>query len=83
MTGREQATYAMHLGRERLTIAERDEPGDADARVSGSERAWVEAFSPSAGRSGLTFEGDERLADAVLELCGAAAEASASGSAVA
>ncbi len=83
VTGRDQSTYAMHLGRDRLTIAERDEPGDADARVSGSERAWVEAFSPSGGRSGLTYEGDERLADAVLELCGAGGAARGSASAVA
>ena len=83
VTGREQATYAMQLGRDRLTIAERDQPGDADARVSGSERAWVEAFSPSGSRSGLTFEGDSALAETVLEACGPATAAQTASSAVA
>jgi DNA-binding HxlR family transcriptional regulator len=75
VTGREDATYAMLLGRTGLRIEERDAPGDADARVTGSERAWIEAFSPSGGRSGLTVEGDQSLAEAVLEVCGPAAAA--------
>jgi DNA-binding HxlR family transcriptional regulator len=76
--------YAMQVGRGGMTIDERDEAGDADARVKGSERAWVEAFSPNGSRAGLTFEGDERLADAVLESCGAfGASSGASASAVA
>jgi DNA-binding HxlR family transcriptional regulator len=85
VTGRSRGdcTYAMTIGRGGMTIAERDAPGDAEARVTGSERAWIEAFSPNGGRSGLTFEGDERLAEAVLEVCGAAAAASGASSAVA
>ena len=81
--GRDDATYAMTIGRGGMTIEERDAPGDAGARVTGAESAWIEAFSPSGGRSGLTVEGDERLADAVLEVVGPAAEASGRASAVA
>ncbi|HEV3001428.1 MAG TPA: helix-turn-helix domain-containing protein [Solirubrobacteraceae bacterium] len=83
VTGRDHATYAMRLERDRLTISERSEPGDADARVTGSETAWIEAFSPSGGRGGLSFEGDERLAESVLALCGGGAAASSSRTAVA
>jgi hypothetical protein len=66
-----------------MRIEERAEAGDADARVSGSERAWIDAFSPSGSRSGLTFEGDAAVADGVLEACGAAAAAGSASSAVA
>jgi DNA-binding HxlR family transcriptional regulator len=50
----------------RVTIRE-EEASDADARVSGTERAWVAAFGPQADRSGLTSSGDERLIDALLD----------------
>jgi hypothetical protein len=73
----------MTIGRGGMTIAERDEAGDADARVSGAERAWVEAFSPNGSRAGLKFEGDASVADGVLEVCGAAAAANSASSAVA
>jgi DNA-binding HxlR family transcriptional regulator len=83
VTGREDRIYAMTIGRDGMTIQERDEAGDADARVKGTERAWVEAFSPNGSRSGLTFEGDAAIADGVLEVCGAAPAASSGNSAVA
>ena len=67
------AHHALRIGGGRLTIEERAAP-DADARVSGSERAWVEALGPHADRSGLTVEGDEKLAGVVLELAGAPPE---------
>jgi DNA-binding HxlR family transcriptional regulator len=78
------AVYAMHVGRGGMRIEERDEAGDSDARVSGPESAWVDVFSPNGGsRGGLTFEGDQRLAEDVLEVCGASAGASGASSAVA
>ena len=83
VTGREDRVYAMTVGRDGMTIAERDAQGEAEARVSGSERAWVDAFSPNGSRSGLTFEGDRSLADAVLDACGPAAGAASASSAVA
>jgi DNA-binding HxlR family transcriptional regulator len=48
-----------------VTINEEQAP-DAEARVSGSERAWVSAFGPEADRSGLEQSGNERLIDALL-----------------
>ena len=75
--GRPERHYAMHCDRGRMTIEEQPAPA-AHARVSGDEQAWVEAFSPGGARSGLTFEGDERLAGLVLDACGSAATASAS-----
>ena len=83
VTGRDDRVYAMTIGRGGMTISERDAPGDADARVTGTERAWVEAFSPNGSRGGLQYEGDSHLADAVLEACGVAAAASGTSSAVA
>ncbi|HEX2084108.1 MAG TPA: helix-turn-helix domain-containing protein [Solirubrobacteraceae bacterium] len=81
--GSRAQVYAMHVGRGGLRIEERDEQGDADASVTGPERAWIEAFSPSGSRAGLTFDGDARLADVVLEVCGAAGAANSASSAVA
>jgi HxlR-like helix-turn-helix len=50
-----------------VTIGEEEAADDADARVTGTERAWVAAFGPQADRSGLTRSGDERLIDALLD----------------
>jgi DNA-binding HxlR family transcriptional regulator len=84
VTGRGgDAVYAMHVGRDGMRIEERAQAGDADARVAGSERAWVDAFSPNGTPGGLTFEGDQAVADGVLELCGALAAAKSANSAVA
>ena len=64
--------YAIRLGREGMTIEEREAP-DADCRMTGTEGAWVSAFSPSPSYDDLLIEGDQRLADAVLDVCGSAA----------
>ena len=82
--GRGDRHYVMKLGRGGMSIEEREAP-EADARVTGSERAWIEAFSPNGARGDLEFEGDERLAEAVLGLCGIAglAEGESAGSQVA
>ena len=74
--------YTLRVGRGAMTIAEQETP-DADARIAGSERAWVDAFGPAASRRGLTVEGDEALADAVLSLCCGTRLATAGVSAVA
>jgi DNA-binding HxlR family transcriptional regulator len=80
--GRADRHYAMRISRGRMTIEEHPAP-EADARVSGTERAWIDAFSPNGSRAGLSFEGDERLADLVLDACGAAAVEAGAGTAVA
>ena len=72
--GRPDRIYTMRVGRGRMSIEEQASP-DADARVTGDERAWIDAFSPGGSRSGLTTEGDERLATQVLDLSGVAATA--------
>jgi DNA-binding HxlR family transcriptional regulator len=77
VTGRDHATYAMRLERDRLTISERR---IAPTSIASPGRG---GFSPSGGRGGLSFEGDERLAESVLALCGGGAAASSSRTAVA
>jgi DNA-binding HxlR family transcriptional regulator len=58
--------YAMSAARGRVTISE-GPATSADARVAGTEQDWIEAFGPSADRSGLRVDGDERLATIVLD----------------
>src|SRR5687768_7589928 len=60
--------YVLRASGGRVQIAEPDEtPADADARVSGSQAAWIDALGPDADRSGLSFEGDRQLAEALLD----------------
>ena len=80
--GQDQHHYTLLSRPEGLAIEERPEP-EATARITGAERAWVEAFSPSGSRAGLTIEGDRRMADAVLDACGAPSGARSANSAVA
>jgi hypothetical protein len=40
---------------------------DADTRISGPERAWIEALGPEASRHEIEVDGDRRLADALLD----------------
>ena len=74
--GAGSGTYVLTAARGRVDVEERDDPA-ADARVSGSQKAWVAAFSPNGSRSGLTIQGNTRLAEALLDgLSVAAASAS-------
>jgi DNA-binding HxlR family transcriptional regulator len=75
--GRPDRHYAVALGPDGMTMEEHSAP-DADVRISGPERAWVETFSPETAPVGLAIEGDQRLAESVLEMCGAGAAAAAS-----
>ncbi len=50
----------------RVRIEERSAP-DAAARVTGSERTWIEALGPSGSRADLDIEGDRSLANLVLD----------------
>jgi DNA-binding HxlR family transcriptional regulator len=58
--------YQLVASAGRVTISEAPAP-DADARVTGTERAWVSAFGPHGDRSGLERSGDERLIDALVD----------------
>jgi DNA-binding HxlR family transcriptional regulator len=74
------ATYVLTASRGSVEVEERSD-ANADARVNGSQKAWVAAFSPDRSRSGLTIEGDKRLAEALLD--GLSATAARAASAVA
>ena len=58
--------YVLVASRGRVAIEEHSEP-EADARVSGSEKAWIEAFSPDGSRQGLEMSGKTQLAEALLD----------------
>jgi DNA-binding HxlR family transcriptional regulator len=58
--------YVLAVTAGEMTIEERAAP-EADARVSGPETAWVAALGPEADRGGLKLEGDQRLAQALLD----------------
>jgi DNA-binding HxlR family transcriptional regulator len=58
--------YSLVCERGGVRIEERAAP-EARARVSGNERAWIEALGPSSSRVDLDIEGDRRLANEVLD----------------
>src|SRR5690606_11127982 len=62
----EDRTYLLTIRRGVATLAEREDP-EATARVTGTERAWIDAFAPEGTRAGLQASGDTRLVDAVLD----------------
>jgi DNA-binding HxlR family transcriptional regulator len=62
----ESRQYAVVVRRGVVTLEERPEP-DADAQVSGTERAWIDALVPDGVANGLEIRGDTRLATAILE----------------
>jgi DNA-binding HxlR family transcriptional regulator len=65
--------YALTVARGTVTIAEEPAP-DADARIAGSERDWIDAMRPDGDRDALDVSGDERLAKTVLDgVCASAA----------
>jgi DNA-binding HxlR family transcriptional regulator len=61
-----QRTYTLVCGQGRVQIEERSAP-EARARVSGSERSWIEALGPASARADLEIEGDRGIANAVLD----------------
>jgi DNA-binding HxlR family transcriptional regulator len=58
-------SYVLAARSGRVTVSEQpaEEP---DARVSGSEKAWIRALGPGGDSGDLEFTGDRALADAVL-----------------
>ena len=59
-------SYVLRLIDGTVTYEERSAP-EADARIAGPERAWVEAFGLDGSRTELEISGDTRLAEAVLD----------------
>jgi DNA-binding HxlR family transcriptional regulator len=58
--------YVLSEAGETLAVEERSAP-DADAKITGTERAWVEALGPDTDRSELEIQGDTVLANALLD----------------
>jgi DNA-binding HxlR family transcriptional regulator len=69
-------TYTIGGAEGRLAVTEREE-GRPDARVTGNQEAWINAFSPEHDRRGLEISGDSALAARVLDGLSGAAEATA------
>jgi DNA-binding HxlR family transcriptional regulator len=80
--GGESASFVVDLSGDRATIEERPEPG-ADARVTGTEAAWIAALSPGGDRNGLEITGDRALAEQLLDGLAASDRHHAADSAVA
>jgi DNA-binding HxlR family transcriptional regulator len=65
-------THVLRVDDGNVIYEERGAP-EADARVSGPERAWVEAFGLDASRTELEVDGDGRLAQRLLDFLSAVA----------
>jgi DNA-binding HxlR family transcriptional regulator len=63
--GPEHYTFVRERGRARI---ERRDTQDADARMTGSQLAWVKALSPESAPSSLEITGDPDLAAEFLDL---------------
>jgi DNA-binding HxlR family transcriptional regulator len=61
-----QRQYTLVCEHGGVRIEERPAP-EARARVSGTERAWIEALGPASSRVDLDLEGDRALANLVLD----------------
>jgi hypothetical protein len=61
-----QRHFTLVCERSGVRIEERADP-EARARVSGSEREWIEALGPANARVDLDIEGDRGLANLVLD----------------
>jgi DNA-binding HxlR family transcriptional regulator len=59
-------SYVLGSEKDVVTFGEHPVP-DADCRISGEPRAWIEAFGPDADRGGLEITGDARQAKALLD----------------
>jgi len=57
--------YVLTAGSGRVTISEQPAP-EADARITGSEKEWIEAFRPDGSRSALQATGRTALVDEIV-----------------
>jgi hypothetical protein len=64
--------HVLQVEQGHVTYQERSAP-EADARISGPERAWVEAFGLDASRTELEIEGNAALAERLLDFLSAVA----------
>ena len=71
-TGRARACTSCTSRTRHVTYEERSAP-EADARIEGPERAWVEAFGLDASRTELEISGDPAVAERLLDFLAAVA----------
>jgi DNA-binding HxlR family transcriptional regulator len=64
--GEERSAFTFTIASSGTQIAER-EAERSDARIIGSQSAWIEALSPAHDRSALRISGNEQLATSLLE----------------
>jgi DNA-binding HxlR family transcriptional regulator len=67
VTDSDRRDYVLVADGTEVRIEEREAP-EADARVSGPERSWIDAFAPNGSLDALEIEGDRRLAESLLSL---------------
>ncbi len=61
----QQKRYVVAAGEGTMSVEEHARP-DADARIAGTEAAWIAALGPEADSSGLEVTGSARIAEALL-----------------
>jgi hypothetical protein len=64
--------HVLHVEDSSVAYEERSAP-EADARIEGPERAWVEAFGLDASRTELEISGDTAVAERLLDFLAAVA----------
>jgi DNA-binding HxlR family transcriptional regulator len=62
----EDRQYVLQAVKRTMQFSEGDAP-DADVRIEGPERAWVDALGPEASRAGLEISGNRAVANALLD----------------
>ena len=67
VTDSDRRDYVLVADGIEVRIEEREAP-EADARVSGPERSWIDAFAPDGSLDALEIDGDRRLAESLLSL---------------
>ena len=67
-----RGTVELHVEDSSVSYEERSAP-EADARIEGPERAWVEAFGLDASRTELEISGDTVVAERLLDFLAAVA----------
>jgi DNA-binding HxlR family transcriptional regulator len=67
VTDSDRRDYVLVTDGGEVRIEEREAP-EADARVSGPERSWIDAFAPDGSLDALEIDGDRRLAEMLLSL---------------
>jgi DNA-binding HxlR family transcriptional regulator len=64
--GGDKRHYVLSARRGRISIEEGPDP-NADARIAGPERGWIEALGPDASRAELDISGNRSLAGSFLD----------------